>query len=290
MDASCLRRAVFIACFASLAGELYATEHVFKKREGEALDPARHRRLAVLVVRVGAEKCIVPPPAISTATDYSARQPKAGKVDVWIEDDARARASLPLYPKYKSNRIPAIRGSYFRNITPQLHQGIEALLRGRGFEVQDVHEVARAWPKPVSESTVAEVIQGLSGTADAILILHYRDLADYTYNSIRSWRTEKGFAGIGYTLTAFEVPSQRRILVVKSDQSSPTGAASFDPAPELRGKVRTETLADGSEAMWIALSDDEMIALAVRYVVQGVRFVHPVVGEIVWHGLAELLF
>jgi hypothetical protein len=167
------------------------------------------------------------------------------------------------------------------------------MLRGRGFEVLNVHQVARAWPRALSEMTVADVMNALGGSADAILVLHYRDIADYTYDSIRNRRTDKGFANISYTFAAFEIPIQRRILSAKEDGARVLSVVPFDPViagrPDLRSKIRIERVGE-NQTVELALAEDEIIALAVKYIVKGVTFVDPVLGEVVWRGLAELLF
>lgn len=111
---------------------------------------------------------------------------------------------------------------FYGNISKQIYDSIEQLLTDKGYSVVDVRKLSTHWNKPISELTVNKIISYLSDSVDALVIFHYKDIgyqyeADYDKKSIVSpdWESTKeitGFSDLPYTLSLFDVSSNKRIL------------------------------------------------------------------------------
>jgi len=241
------------------------------------------QRIALLVVRVGNLSRVGRPVPVTLDTDYSVRTPQVGstflqypaKVDVYIEDEARLRQSLPAYPEYTLHGLTE-KIRYYKNITPQMYKAVSGLLTEKGYHVVNVKEIAASWPNKISEMKVGEIVDALKKDADAVLIMHYADVG-YYYGSAGGFSNEsKGFVELEYDVAMFDANTKERVVHYKSSNPRITKVIEEDPEiknnPELAKKIKTEGEAGVSysrHSVSLSFTDDEMIGIVMRYLSKG---------------------
>jgi hypothetical protein len=229
-------------------------------------------------------------------------------IDVYIDDENRLRESLPNYPEYMteglSNMGPLRKQytRYFKNISPQVYASVSRLLTEKGYEVFNVKELGRTWPKPVSEMTITDICGQLQGKVDALLVFHYMDIGDSYLYAITIETKDTGFSALSYTVSMFDVASKERLLFFRPLFPYRIGMAmAHDPEiisnPALKDKISiahtTEQHGSTSTKMTVysySFSDDEVIQQAMKYICHGITYrVDGIPGTQEWKGLDALV-
>lgn len=274
-----------------------------------------HRRVALLVARMG-NRTYSGVSVVSYATNYAARIPKAQSagsfsedyIDVYIDDEARLKESLPQYPRYESAALSNIGSArkesmeYFANITPQVYDAVAGLLKEKGYEVSDVRELSKGWEKPFSEMTVGEIAARLKGTVDALAVFHYMDIGNSYLYAVTIEKKDVGFSGLAYTMSMFDVATGERLLFFRPLFATSIGVTmAADPEittnPAYKGKYRLDTAVDTG---WVrstqqssfshSFSTDEIVGFVMRYLTRGFKaFSKETNQPIEWQGLAQVI-
>jgi len=257
----------------------------------KVLEVSRYARVALLVCRMSDEKGL--PVEILPETDY-ARRALAPKTAVYLDDETRVKAAFPSYPLRFTLGMPKMEVHFYGNLTAPVTEAVTALLKEKGHEVVDVRGESANWPKPIAESTVKEVMQGLAGKADALLVVHYVDSGYSLYDSVKVRRVDKGLAGLALSLALFDVASGQRLGQVEAGVN-PMALFANDPAvlkdPALKAKIetvesvpkeyvpergfclgeRTGFFYRGGTATLLHLTDEELVQIALRYLRDGFK-------------------
>jgi hypothetical protein len=250
-----------------------------------------YKRVGLLVVRVGNQKCRLPLP-ITSQTNYANRrsEPATGRwdssdaaFDVYIEEEARLHESLPGYP-YCYRRDNGAYTKFYRNITPQLSGHLGQMLTTKGYEVVDLRRTALGWDKPISEMTVDEILGRSRGTVDAVFIFHYSDRGDvfgYVAQREREF-SSTGFSALGYSGAMFDVATNERILSFRPKffrTENITRVIAADPEVRADPLQSGKVLKSGDDAA-ISMSDEEVVEHVAKYICHGVKW-----GWNEWTGL-----
>lgn len=270
----------------------------------------RYKRIGLLVTRMGnqdnADVSI-----ITLKTNYANRVSKpvdfwTSEVhDVYIEDENRLHESIPKYPDFRSDPVKELQmnghSKYFGNISPQIYEGISRLLTEKGYEVANVRESSRTWPKSLSEMTIADICTQLKGSVDALFVFHYMDHIDpWPGNSTYSGN---GFPNITYSVSMFDLATQLRLLffkpwithstvMVMAEDPGVTG----NPATKDRISVEKQQVVDPYHGSYVkysytcTLSDTEVVQQAVKYICRGMSWkVNQTQDSTMWKGLDVLI-
>ncbi len=263
----------------------------------------KYKRVALLVVRVGNLSRVGGPVPVALDTDYSVRTPQVGsallqypaKVDVYIEDEARLRESLPEYPDYPLHgAIEKIK--HFKNITPQIYKAVSSLLTEKGYHVVNAKEVAASWRKKISDMKVGEIVDALKKDADAVLVMHYTDVGYYFAFAGGYTRIFEGFVQLNYAVAMFDVNTKERLMHFRSDNpflDAVPRVIMEDPGvngSELTKKIKTV----GSRDLYyynvdLSAAEDEVIALVMGYLRRGNNVKKGDSERWKWTGLDEVI-
>jgi len=257
----------------------------------KVLEVSRYPRVALLVCRMSDEKGL--PVEILPETDY-ARRTLAPKMAVYLDDETRVKAAFPSYPLRFTLGMPKMEVHFFGTLTAPITEAMAALLKEKGREVVDARGESASWPKPIAESTVKEVVQGLAGKADALLVVHYVDSGYSLYDSVKVRRVDKGLAGVALSLALFDVASGQRLGQVEAGVN-PMALFANDPAvlkdPVQKAKIeivesvpkeyvpehgfclgeRTGFFYRGGTATLLHMTDEELLQIALRYLRDGFK-------------------
>ncbi len=204
----------------------------------KALDTSKYPRVAVLVCRMVGQNGLLSD--IQPDTDYAVRAP-GKKVDLCGEDEARLRAAFPAYPLFMDNHVPTMVRSFYANLTSPITEALTATLQEKGRAVVDVRGKSSAWTKSLSGMTLKEILAGLAGQADALVVMHYIDSGDALYDCVKFRRVDKGFSSLQCKLALFDVSSGQRVAQVETG-FNPMALMAVDRAildkPELKEKIK----------------------------------------------------
>lgn len=178
----------------------------------KVLDTSKYPRVAVLVCRMAGQNGLLSD--IQPESDYSLRV-LGKKSDVCGDDEARLKSAFASYPLFIQNRVPKIETRFFGNLTQPLAEVLTATLRERGRTVVDAREKAAAWPKPLLDMTLNEILAGLAGQADALVVMHYIDGGDSFYDCVKFRRVDKGFSSLQCKLALFDLATGQRMAQVE---------------------------------------------------------------------------
>jgi len=192
----------------------------------KTLDTSNYPRVAVLVCRMVGQNGLLSD--IQPETDYSVRAP-GKKADVCGEDETRLRAAFPAYPQFMDSHMPQMVRSFFANLTAPITEALSATLGQKGRTVVDAREKAATWTKPLSDMTLKEVLTGLAGQADALVVMHYLDGGDALYDCVKFRRVDKGFSSLQCKLALFDISSGQRVAQVETG-FNPMAVMAVDPA------------------------------------------------------------
>lgn len=253
----------------------------------ESFIKSNYKRVGLLVTRMGYPKLALSP--ITLNTDYSIRIPKTDiniypyppkeQIDVYIEDESRLRESLPNYPYFEKTRLE--KAKYYRNITPQLFQNVQYVMEKKGYQVLDVVEFSKKWPKPISEMTIDEILSSLSGIVDALFVVHYIDQGDREYDDLAHKAKFSGFTHLHYTVSMFSASTKERILYFHEDCGQIHQAIANDPDikndPENRDRIKYNkgTSFPGTKyynSLELDFSDEEIIKYVMKLMRTGTTF------------------
>jgi len=190
-----------------------------------------------------------------------------------MEDDSRLRDTFPDYPRIRNGYPVGV--TFYKNITPQIYNVVEACLVDKGYKVTDVLGMSRSWRKPVSEMTIGEIISQLREHVDSLFVLHYLDTA-----------MDGKFSGLTYNFSMFDVSSNDRILyfnrgwaypfileAISKDPSVPPGKITRTKASETGreesqygGKARITT---STYSYQHAMPEEEIVNYALKYMRHG---------------------
>ena len=235
------------------------------------------KKVVIIINRVGNTKAFSPMTDISFKTDYSNRIPKPGSY-VFIDNNKRLSESVPTYPKY-SGSTEAYNVEYFKNITPEIFNGVRSGFEQKGYEVFDMRQISKTWNKSYSEMTVKEIISSLDKQFDYLFILHYMDIGNTNINSkiYKIESTHSGFTSLVFSYSMFNIQKQKRLF-----SYSPMMPFSVIPSliynpeimtnPDLRKKItvncKEDILKDITEIKY-DFTDDELIELLLNVILNG---------------------
>lgn len=150
--------------------------------------------------------------------------------------------------------------------------------------------MAAPWETPLAEMTIGAIAARLRGEAEALLVFHYADQADFGYDSGPAWLEQEGSANIYCTAAAFDTASGTRFLEIKPDDASITHAIQHDPRYVSRVVVEKDEKT-GRMRVSFGLTEEEIVAAVVEYLCYGTAYESTEISErIVWRGLDGLLF
>ncbi len=235
------------------------------------------KKVAILIIRVGNTQAFSPMTRISLKTDYAIRVPKLG-TDVFIDNDKRLLESVPTYPKYTGNTNEYYI-EYFRNITPDIFNGVKSGFKQKGYEVFDMKKLSETWSKPFSEMTVKEIISATENNVDFLFILHYMDIGNSNVNSKfhRIKATHSGFTSLIFSYSMFDIQKQKKLF----SYSPLLGFASipaiiYNPEimnnPDLRKRITVNCQKEFDEnTTYIThnFTDNELIKLLINNILNG---------------------
>ena len=277
----------------------------------------KYQRVGILVMRMGNYYPETPAP-VTIQTDYAVRTPKAqstmglsvDKVDVCIEDESRIPEVFPDYPIFKSRMAPTVQAKFFGNISSQIYAGASNVLLKKGYQVVDVKELSQAWTRPIMKMTIADILAALSQDADALLVVHYTDIADYYYNAVNVVLDSKGFSYLDYTVSMFDTAAKKRVLYYDPMGSVLiTKAMINDPdiAPDsgVLQKIiinensiplgffnrydRSKMVSIDKFSVRYELEDAQVIGYALKYFAKGISYETPSGYKINWKGLDQMV-
>lgn len=272
----------------------------------KGLETGAYPRVAVWVCRMADQNGLLPD--IKPETDYAVRTP-TGKAAAWLDDEARLKAAFPDYPFMSRNSVPKIETRFWGNLTSPVAELVQSLLRERGRTVLDLRQLAAAWPKAPFEMSVKDIVKGLEGQADALLLVHYVDRGDNYYDCVSARRVDKGFSSICVVMALFDVATGKKLGQVTTG-FNPMAVLANDPSvrddPAQKDMIRIIDPADletsfergflisqrrnlfsrSTSVTLVAFNDDELLNRALRYLREG--FKGP---QKLWDfpGIAELL-
>lgn len=228
----------------------------------------RPRRVGLLVSRVATER-FHQPTEITSDFDYA--RTKAGDGDVYVEEEERLRRAVPEYPEMPCHvaltfNNCAWKQAMFANITPRVQATVSGVLQAKGYQVQDMRAVARAWPTPIREMRVGDMVSRARGAVDAVFVFHYRDIGEYAIGT--KWTgggAGSGFTRLDYEGALFDTGTGERLVAFGGRGISVPHALAADST--LREKVSAN-----GDAVTVKLSQDEVVDRTLAYVRDGVTY------------------
>jgi hypothetical protein len=278
----------------------------------------RYETIGLLVVRVGCQVSWGVSTALPTIkTDFSNRVSKSTGVfntsseppiPVYIEDEKRLKESFPYYPRTTEAPVTytglggfLVNGviEFYKNLSPQLYETTYNVLKRKGYSVVDIQTVSKSWVKPVSESTVEEIIDQSLSLVDGLLLIQYMDVGNtnqtiaFTISSVQT-----GLSDIEYNVSLFDSKTKERVIsfekegllfllnVIKSDPD-------IINDPEKNSKITTSATGSGASSTskndtsitTSYFTEDEMVGFLMKYIEKGRVFD----SGYKWTGLDEII-
>lgn len=266
------------------------------------------QKVGVLVVRMGNEfpSATVP---IRLETDFSSRNPMYGwhgavsdkTLNVFIEDDNRLKEAFPFYPATTESPIRYLTDHYsfefYRNFSKDIYKTLDIVFKEKGYEVVDIAESSIEWIKPVSESTISEILEQARSLVDSLAIFQYVDIGNSTSRVGAISSDRKGFIELNYSLFMFDTESKVEILHFQKDfYPAAVIALLKDPEikdnPKYKGAVnRFEKSFGGWKTYYIVneLPDEILTKKLMSYIKDGFAASDENLGELHWTGLSSFI-
>ena len=289
-----------------------------------SFNKTRYKTIGILVVRVGCQDRFGMSMAIPTPkTDYSNRSPKPASlgldggigelpIPVYIEEENRLKESFPYYPRTSKEPVRSRLGSYvtefYANLTPQFYAMVENVLKRKGYGTVDIKKASETWKKPISESSVGEIIDNSLSVADALFLIQYMDIGKTSSSELLglSYKVQtRGYMDIEYNVAFFDCRTKERVLSFYKDHFAAFGVAlANDPGimsdPVRQSKITSDVQSSahnigftkqGTETRSISLSftEEELIDFLLKYIEKGISYDLKGWGRVKWTGLDELL-
>lgn len=272
----------------------------------KVIELSKFPRVAVLVCRMANPSGLLSP--ITTETEYGL-QTFDKKHDLCGEDESRLRKAFPGFPVKTSTHVPKMENEFYGNLTEPITRTVSAVLEGKGRAIVDVRSLAASWPQPLDQMKVGDILAALSGKADALLVVHYMDQGNAIYDSVKVRRVDHGFSGFICKLALFEVAGAKPageaetwinpMALVANDSGLSAGSPWKEKIKVIDGAKKDTAFQRGfsiterqgllfstTEVTTFDATDDEMVGLAMHYLVEGLHGKNYLVDV---SGLKELL-
>ncbi len=265
-------------------------------------------KIGILVIRMGNEFPTATIP-LKPETDFANRTPDYGwhgaisekTRNIYIEDEKRLKESFPFYPATTEKPIRYLTDhfsfEFYKNFSADIYEMLNGTFREKGYEVVNIAEIAKNWKKPISESTVAEIIEQSKSAADSIAIFQYMDLGSST-SRVGSISTErKGFIELNYSMYMFDTKTNAEILSYKKDFFAAAVIAMLnDPEimdnPQYKDKIKKFSKGFAGWKRYFIINelpDDIIVKKLMTYIKSGFFVKHNSLGDMKWTGLSSVI-
>ncbi len=245
--------------------------------------------------------------SLTPKTDFSITTPRHGwhgrvnkkSQNVYAESEDRLKQSFPHYPATKEGKIRYLTDHYsfefFRSFSPEILSMLTNLFAAKGYETVNIAELSREWEKPISESTLAEVLSHLKMTIDALVVFQYIDVGNSSLRigSLASKRV--GLFDLIYSVQVFDTKTQTELFVFEKEYAV-FHLLLNDPViaknEEFSGKIR---IFDKGVGRWNTLhmvnelSDDVIVERLAEYIQNGIVVHSEKHGKMEWKGLTHFI-
>ncbi len=303
-----LRLAAGVVFFLSLFISCAAGPPVKYYEVSETYNASDVKSVGILVVRMGNyfPSSTIP---LTPETDFSIRVPKHGwhgaiteeSRDVYIEDEKRLKESFPFYPATTEKPIRYLTDHYtfefYKNFSPDIYQMLQETFTAKGYEVVDMAALSESWEKPVSESTIAEIVENSKGVVDSLAVFQYLDIGSSTSRVGAISGDRKGFVNLDYSLYMFDTETGGEILYYKKDFYAGAILAMLnDPEimedPLYKDKIKRYEKGFGGWVTYYFVNElpDEVITKKVmNYIKEGCEIKDKSLGSVKWTGLMSVI-
>ena len=260
---------------------------------------ANINKIGILVVRMGNTFPSQTLP-LTPETDFSITTPNYGwhgKItektrNVYVEDEQRLKESFPDYPATSHGRINFLTDHYsfefYKNFSPEIYKLLSKIFTSKGYDTMNIADLSQTWDKPVSESSISEILKKSNNTVDAVAIFQYMDIGNSSLRigSVASKR--EGFTNLEYSLYMFDTASEEVILNYNKDfPGAAIIALMNDPEitenPSYKNKVRKFNKGFGRwETLYFIneLPDNVISNKVMSYIKDGIKIHYEGYGDI----------
>ncbi len=285
-----------------------ATTPVIYHEVSESFNASDIQRVGVLVIRMGNYFPSATTP-LKPDTVFSYRTPVHGwhgavsekTRNVYIEDEVRLKESFPYYPATTEKPIHFLTDHYtfkfYRNFSPDIYQMLHETFAEKGYDVVDIAGLAENWRKPLSESTIAEIMANSKKHVDAMAVFQYLDVGDSTSRVGSVSGDRKGFTNFEYSLYMFDAQTSEELLYYKKDCFVGAVLAMLnDPEitenPQYKDKIKRY---EKGFANWVTyyvvneLPDEVVTRKLMSYIKDGFEMNDENFGTVKWTGLSSVI-
>ncbi|MCK5543059.1 MAG: hypothetical protein KAI40_10235 [Desulfobacterales bacterium] len=269
---------------------------------------AKINKVGILVVRMGNAFPYQTLP-LTPDTDFSITTPQYGwhgkisekTVNVYVEDEKRLKESFPYYPATSKGRLNFLTDHYtfefYKNFSPQIYTLLSNIYTSKGYDTINIAELSQSWDKPVSESSISEILKKSKPTVDAVAIFQYMDIGNNSLRIGSAASKREGLFNFEYSLYMFDTISEEVILNYSKD--FPAGviiALLNDPEitenPDYKDKVKKFSKGYGRwETLYFVNKLPENINSdsLMNYIENGIEIHYKGYGDMKWTGLMEVI-
>ncbi|MCP3900976.1 MAG: hypothetical protein GY707_14825 [Desulfobacteraceae bacterium] len=221
--------------------------------------------------------------------------------NVYVEDDKRLKQSFPDYPTTSKDQINFLTDHYsfefHKNFSPEIYATLENIFTSKGYDTVNITELSQSWDKPVSESSISEILKNSKESVDSVVIFQYLDIGN-TSQRIGSGASErKGLMDLEYSLYMFDTNSEEIIFNYKKDFPAIAFIALLnDPEitenPAYKDKVRRFNKGFSSWQVYYFINElpENVISnKLMNYIKYGITVHHKGFGEMKWTGLTQII-
>ena len=285
-----------------------ATTPVSYYQVSENFNSFKIQKVGILVVRMWNyfPSSTIP---LNLETDFSNRNPDYGwhgaisdaTLNVYVEDDNRLKESFPFYPATTEGPIRYLTDHYqfqfYKNFSADIYKMLEETFGEKGFETIDIAGLSKKWPKPISESTLSEIILQSQDAVDSIAIFQYLDIGDSSSRVGAVSADRQGFIDFNYSLYMFDTKTKMQILSYSKDFTAAAAIAlSQDPEiindPLNQDKIKRYKKSFGGWNTYFIINElpDQIITeKLMSYVKDGFHAQDKNLGDMKWTGLSSVI-
>ena len=268
----------------------------------------RINKVGILVVRMGN---IFPSQTLplTPETDFSITTPNYGwhgaiskkTCNVYVENEQRLKKSFPYYPATSKGQINFLTDHYtfefYKNFSPEIYTLLSNLFKAKGYDTINIADFSKNWDKPVSESSIAEILDKSKEAVDAVVIFQYLDIGNSSLRIGSAASKRIGFLNLEYSLYMLDTISQEILFDYQKNFPAATIHALMND-PEItrnqdytdkvksfkKGFGRWETLYFVNE-----LPEDVNSERLIEYIENGITIHTKDFGTMKWTGLSEVI-